>query len=131
MTGGENLADAVRQALAGLGSGKIREVRMFGGIGFMLNGNLLVGASGRGLLVRVGKSSQREALERPGARPMIMRGRTMEGYVYVDPPELTSRAVKSWVQLALGFVSTLPAKAPAAKRPAAKRVRPKTKSARS
>jgi TfoX/Sxy family transcriptional regulator of competence genes len=131
MTGGEDLADAVRHALEGLGSGKTREVRMFGGIGFMLNGNLLVGASDRGLLVRVGKNSQHEALERPGARPMIMRGRTMEGYVYVDPPELTLRAVKSWVQMAVSFVSTLPAKASAAKRPTAKSARPKTKSARS
>ena len=123
MTGGEDLADAVRHALEGLGSGKIREVRMFGGIGFMLNGNLLVGASDRGLLVRVGKNSQREALERPGARPMIMRGRTMEGYVYVDPPELTSRAVKSWVQMAVRFVSTLPAKATTAKQPKKKATR--------
>jgi TfoX/Sxy family transcriptional regulator of competence genes len=131
MTGGEDLADAVRHALVGLGSGKIREVRMFGGTGFMLNGNLLVGASDRGLLVRVGKNSQREALERPGARPMIMRGRTMEGYVYVDPPKLTSLAVKSWVRMAVSFVSTLPAKASAAKRPKAKSGRPKTKSARS
>jgi hypothetical protein len=101
----------------------IREVRMFGCIGFMLNGNLLVGASDRGLLVRVGKSAQGGALERPGARPMIMRGRRMEGYVYVDPPELTSRAVKSWVQLAVSFVSTLPAKASAAKRPKKKATR--------
>jgi hypothetical protein len=98
----------------------------------MLNGNLLVGASDRGLLVRVGKSGHRDALERPGARPMIMRGRTMEGYVYVDPPELTSRAVKSWVQLAVSFVSTLPAKSSAAKgRPKAKSARPKAKSGRS
>ena len=122
----EDLADAVRHALASVGGGKIREVRMFGGTGFMLNGNLLVGASNRGLLVRVGKDSQHEALERPGARPMVMRGRTMEGYVYVDPTELTSRAVKSWVQMAVSFVSGLPAKASAAKRPMAKSPRAKT-----
>lgn len=130
MTGGDDLADAVRRALEGLDSGKIREVRMFGGTGFMLNGNLLVGASDRGLLVRVGKGSQSEALKQPGARPMIMRGRTMEGYVYVDPPELTSRAVKSWVQLAVRFVDTLPAKASAAKRPATRSAGAKTKSSR-
>ena len=123
MTGGDDLADAVRHALEGLGSGKIHEVRMFGGIGFMLNGNLLVGASDRGLLVRVGKDRHSEALERPGARPMVMRGRTMEGYIYVDPPELTSRAVKSWVQLAVRFVDTLPAKASAPKRPGKKGTR--------
>jgi TfoX/Sxy family transcriptional regulator of competence genes len=111
MTGNDDLADAVRGALAGLETGKIREVRMFGGVGFMLNGNLLVGASPRGLLVRVGKNAHHDALTRPGARPMVMRGRTMEGYVYVDPPELTARSVRAWVQLAIEFVGTLPRKA--------------------
>ena len=110
MTGDDKLADAVRGALADLGTRKIREVKMFGGIGFMLNGNLLVGASPRGLLVRVGKDAHPRALKRRGARPMIMRGRTMEGYVYVDPPELTTRSVKTWVELAIEFVRTLPAK---------------------
>jgi TfoX/Sxy family transcriptional regulator of competence genes len=74
----------VRAAL--LGAGTIREVKMFGGIGFMLNGNLIAGASHRGLLVRVGKAREREALAQPGARPMQMKGRTMEGYIYVDHP---------------------------------------------
>ena len=64
----------------------ITEVKMFGGVGFMLNGNLLVGASKRGLLLRVGKDAQSQALAVPGARLMEMRGRAMEGYVYVDPP---------------------------------------------
>jgi hypothetical protein len=58
----------------------------------MLNGNLVAGASKRGLLLRVGKEGQAEALRLPGARPMEMRGRTMDGYVYVDPPALTERA---------------------------------------
>jgi TfoX/Sxy family transcriptional regulator of competence genes len=107
---GNDLADVVRKALTDLGAQKIREVKMFGGIGFMLNGNLLVGASGRGLLVRVGKDAQPEALKRRGARPMVMRGRTMEGYVYVDPPELATRTVKTWVDLSIRFVRTLPAK---------------------
>jgi TfoX/Sxy family transcriptional regulator of competence genes len=110
----EDLAADVRTALAR--AGDVREIRMFGGIGFMLNGNLLVAASRRGLLVRVGKDRQRDALARPGSRPMVMRGRTMEGYIYVDPPALTDRAaVKPWVQLALAFVRTLPPK-PAAKK---------------
>jgi TfoX/Sxy family transcriptional regulator of competence genes len=107
----DELADAVRGALAGLDAGTIREVKMFGGLGFMLNGNLLVAASRRGLLVRIGKESQREALERPGARPMVMRGRVMESYVYVDPPELADGEIGPWIDLALRFVRTLPAKA--------------------
>ena len=105
----EELAASVRAALSGAGS--VREIKMFGGIGFMLNGNLIVAASKRGLLVRVGKVRQREALARPGARPMIMRGRAMEGYIYVDPPAITAGAVKEWIKFALVFVRTLPRKA--------------------
>ena len=108
MTSEPDLAANVRAALADAGA--VREVKMFGGIGFMLNGNLIVGASKRGLLVRVGKDRQRDALARPGARPMVMRGRTMEGYVYVDPAALDTRKLRAWLQLARDFVQTLPAK---------------------
>jgi len=83
---------------------------MFGGIGFMLNGNLVAAASKRGLLVRVGKERQDDALAQQGARPIVMRGRTMEGYVYVDPPALKNQAVQKWLRLAVAFVQTLPPK---------------------
>src|SRR6188472_4356108 len=88
------LADAIRSALAGVTP--VSEVKMFGGIGFMLNGNLLVGASKRGLLLRVGKDRQSQALAKPGTRPMEMRGRLMEGYIFVDPP-IELDAVRGWV----------------------------------
>jgi hypothetical protein len=101
------LAVAIRSALARLKG--VTEVRMFGGIGFMLNGNLLVGASKRGLLLRVGKDAQSRALAMSGTRPMEMRGRTMEGYVYVDPP-VAPGAVRGWVEMATAFVRTLPPK---------------------
>lgn len=97
---------------------------MFGGIGFMLNGNLLVGASKRGLLLRVGKDAQSQALARPGTRPMEMRGRTMEGYVYVDPP-VAPGAVREWVEMARAFVRTLSPKVKL-KRQQAKRKNKKT-----
>ena len=82
---------------------------MFGGIGFMLNRNLLVGASKRGLLLRVGKDRQSQALAEPSTRPMEMRGRVMDSYVYVDPP-LAPGAVRRWVEMATAFVRTLPLK---------------------
>ena len=104
----QELATHVRAALAGAGT--LREVKMFGGIGFMLNGNLIAGASRRGLLVRVGKERKRAALAHRGARPMVMRGRTMEDYIYVDPPALNERAVRAWLQLAVDFLETLPRK---------------------
>lgn len=102
------IAAAVRTALADIGS--IREVRMFGGVGFMLNGNMLVAASKRGLLARVGKDAQGAALARPGARVMEMRGRVMQGYVFVDPSALTKASISSWLKLARAFVETLPVK---------------------
>jgi TfoX/Sxy family transcriptional regulator of competence genes len=104
----QDLEARVRAALAGAGT--VREVKMFGGLGFMLSGNLVVAVSSRGLLARVGKERQSEALARPGARPMVMRGRTMEGYIHVEPAALNPRALKEWVHLATQFVGTLPAK---------------------
>ena len=102
----QELTASVRAAL--LGAGTIREVKMFGGIGFMLNGNLIAGASHRGLLVRVGKARQRVALAQPGARPMQMKGRTMEGYIHVDHLALDDRVVQACIRLALPHVLSLP-----------------------
>ena len=119
MSTDNDLAGRVRTALAGARA--IREVKMFGGIGFMLDGNFLAGASKRGLLVRVGKEGHQSALRRKGARPMEMRGRVMEGYVYVDPPALNESTLKEWVQLAVSHVRTLPAKGPKAQPKAKKK----------
>jgi TfoX/Sxy family transcriptional regulator of competence genes len=113
MSADNQLAERVRAALTGTRA--IHEIKMFGGIGFMLNGNLMAGASKRGLLLRVGRDRQEEALARPGARPMKMRGRTMEGYIYVDPPALTDSALKIWLRMAVNFVRTLPPKEPKTK----------------
>ena len=105
----DELAAKVRAALPG--AGDIHEVKMFGGIGFMLNGNMVAGASKRGLLVRVGKEAQSAALAQPGARPMVMRGRVLDGYVYLDPPAIDKAAVQTLLHLAIAFVQTLPSKA--------------------
>lgn len=109
MADDEELAASVRAALRG--AGDIREVRMFGGIGFMLNGNMVAAASSRGLLLRVGKDQQTQALAQPGARPMVMRGRPMEGYVYIDPPVLSKEVVQKGLRIAVAHVQTLPPKA--------------------
>jgi hypothetical protein len=106
----EDLAKRVRAVLAG--SGEPREVRMFGGLCFMLNGNMVAGASKRGLLVRVGNEQHARSVARPDARPMEMSGRTMEGYVVIDPPPKEDRVLREWIELAVAFVQTLPAKPP-------------------
>jgi len=103
-----DLAGKVRAAVADAGA--IREVRMFGGIGFMLSGNLLAAASPRGLLLRVGPKQYPRALAWSGARPMVMRGKAMTGYVHVDPNGLDARALRSRIAVAVEFVASLPAK---------------------
>ena len=105
----EDLAERMRAALAGTGA--VREVRMFGGLCFMLNGNMVAGTSKRGLMVRVGKDQQSNALARPAAKRMEMTGRPMEGYIFVDPPPPDEQALRDWLDLAVAFVKTLPPKA--------------------
>ena len=105
MTAEESLSVAVRGHLSGAGA--MSEVKMFGGTGFMVNGNMVAAVSKRGLLLRVGKDRYRDALAWPGARPMEMRGRTMEGYVYIDPPVPTNNALKAWLNEAAAFVRNL------------------------
>jgi TfoX/Sxy family transcriptional regulator of competence genes len=104
------LPASVRRVLAAAG-GAIREVRMFGGIGFMLDGNLLAAVSKRGLLLRVGRERYEAALARPAASRVEMRGRTMAGYIRVDPQTLTDRSLEAWLAEASAFVRSLPPKA--------------------
>lgn len=114
-----DLADRVRTTLANL---PMTEQKMFGGICFMLNGNMLVGASPRGLMVRVGKDAHDGVLSRPHARPMEQGGRSMAGYIVVGNDGVArDKDLKAWLDLAVEHVSTLPAKVkakPPAKKPA-------------
>jgi TfoX/Sxy family transcriptional regulator of competence genes len=94
--------------------------RMFGGTCFMVNGNMAIGTFKDGILMRVGKEGHATALKLPGARAFEMQGRTMQGYVLVDAKAVASdTTLKGWVERALAFVNTLPAKA--AKAPKKKR----------
>ncbi|MBV8120964.1 MAG: TfoX/Sxy family protein [Alphaproteobacteria bacterium] len=104
----EDMAQRMRGVLAG--AGEVREVKMFGGLCFMLNGNMVAGTSARGLMLRVGKDQEVLALARPGARPMEMRGRRMAGYLRVDPPPRDEEGLRDWLALAIAFVHTLPPK---------------------
>ena len=107
----------VERLRAALGQRDFTEQKMFGGTCFLINGNMLVGTSKRGLLVRVGKAAHAEAALRPHARPMEMGGRSMEGYVHVAPEGTATQAeLGGWLDLALRFVETLPAKVKAAKK---------------
>jgi len=110
----DDLVDRLRAAIPARGR---TEKRMFGGVGFMLDGNMIAGTFRDALLVRVGKERNAEALRRPGARPMEMRGRPMDGYVMVDRTVLDDKALADWIALARAYVLSLPSK-PARPKPA-------------
>ena len=106
--------DLIARVRDALGARPITEQKMFGGVCFMLAGNMLVGASARGLMVRTGKDAYAAALARPHAAPMHQGSREMPGYVVVAPEGVASaRDLDAWLALALDFVGTLPAKAKA------------------
>ena len=104
----EMLAARVRKALAGRRN--ISEKRMFGGVCFLLRGNMLCGTGKTDFMFRVGKDQDAEALSRKGARPMDFTGKVMKGFVWLDPKTCDSRALKSWISLAQNYVGKLPAK---------------------
>jgi len=89
----------------------IVEKKMFGGLAFMLSGNMCCGVVGETLMARVGTAQYQAALSRPHAREMDFTGKSMNGFVYVDPQGFESDAdLQSWVALCETFVSSLPRK---------------------
>ena len=105
----EHLAERVRQALADQDG--VREQKMFGGLAFMLHGNMSVGVINDEVMVRCGPDRHQEALERPHARPMDFTGRPMKGFVFVTQPGIASDAdLQEWLRLGVDFAESLPRK---------------------
>ena len=88
----------------------ISEKKMFGGICWMLRGNMLCGVEVGRYMFRVGPALEAEALSRRGARPMDITGRPMRGFVWVDAGAAPEPELRRWVDLAMRFVGKLPAK---------------------
>ena len=105
----ENLADRLRGAFGRVQS--VTERKMFGGIAFMVRGNLCCGVIDDRLMVRVGPVSYEKMLKLSHAGPMDFTGKSMRGFVYVSPEGVrTAGQLQAWVQRGLDFVQTLPAK---------------------
>jgi TfoX/Sxy family transcriptional regulator of competence genes len=106
----EDLANRLRELLAD--EPAITEKKMFGGLAFLLRGNMAVAASHTGgLLVRVDPADTAACLARPHAALMEMRSRTMDGWIAVAPGGLaTAGELAGWVERGVGFAQTLPAK---------------------
>jgi TfoX N-terminal domain len=105
----EDLANRVREQLAG--ERAVTEKAMFGGLAFLLAGNMAVGLSGDELMVRVGPEAGDDALAEPHTRPFDMTGRPMKGWILVAPEGLGSDAeLSSWVGRGVAFARSLPPK---------------------
>jgi hypothetical protein len=105
----ETLAQSVREALAGRSA--LVERRMFGGLAFMLHGNMCCGVLGDDLILRLGPEGGEAALNRPHARPFDVTGRPMKGIVMVAPAGHTAAAdLNDWVGKAVAFALSLPPK---------------------
>jgi hypothetical protein len=105
----ESLAARIRDTLARKRG--IEEKKMFGGVGFLLNGNLLVGVWKDSLIVRLGPEEGDEALKEPHVKVFDITGRPMKGWVLVEPEGVEDdEQLSGWIQRAVRFVGRLPGK---------------------
>jgi TfoX/Sxy family transcriptional regulator of competence genes len=106
----DELADRIRELLAG--ESDVTEKKMFGGLAFLISGNLAVGASGQGgILVRADPEQSDELVATSNARLMEMRGRPMQGWLRVDSDDVgTKQDLAKWVELGKAYARSLPAK---------------------
>jgi TfoX/Sxy family transcriptional regulator of competence genes len=104
-----HLADDLRARLAGVEG--VTEREMFGGIAFMVGGNMAVGVTSDELMVRVGKEGHDAAMARPGARIFDMSSRPMKGWVVVAAEGFATDAdLDSWVAEGVSYARSLPPK---------------------
>ena len=105
----EDLADRIRELVA---ADRPIEKKMFGGLAFLVNGNMAVAASGQGgILVRVDPDESDALIADGKAHPMEMRGREMRGWLRVDAENVkTKPQLAKWVQRGIAYAGSLPAK---------------------
>lgn len=109
----EELADRLRDVLAD--EADLSEKKMFGGLAFLVGGNMAVAASGQGgLLLRVDPAASGDLLGQRGVAPFVMGGRPMEGWVRVEPASARTRGqVAGWARIGVAYARSLPPKRPA------------------
>ena len=106
----EELAARIRELVSG--EADLTEQKMFGGLAFLIGGNMAIAASGQGgALVRVDPAKSGSLIATTDARPFEMRGRSMQGWLRVDAEHLrTKRQLEKWVKLGTAYARSLPAK---------------------
>jgi TfoX/Sxy family transcriptional regulator of competence genes len=112
----EQLVGRVRRRIATTDG--VVEMRMFGGWGVTVRGNMAVGVMDRDLIVRVGPDGFDAALSRPGARAFDFTGRPMTGWVYVASDAIANaRSLNAWVDRGVGYAQSLPPKSSKKRKP--------------
>src|SRR5215467_7198296 len=102
------LAERIRSELNGI---PVVEKKMFGGVGFLINGNLACGVNKDDLIVRVDAEKHEALLKKPHARPFDTMGRPMKGWLLIGADGVkTDKQLSTWVKEGIEFASTLPAK---------------------
>lgn len=105
----EGIYKRVADSLSGVKG--ISEMKMFGGICFLLNGNMVCGVNGERILLRVNPSEGEELAKKDGVEPMIHGGRSIKGFLQLSPRSFSSdKNLQNWMDITLDFVSKLPAK---------------------
>src|SRR4051812_22644804 len=106
----EDLANRIRELLAG--ESGVTEKKMFGGLAFLIGGNMAVAASGQGgLMVRCAPDATDKLVAKEHARPFEMRGREMDGWLRVEDEGVkTKRALEPWVKTGVAYARSLPPK---------------------
>jgi TfoX/Sxy family transcriptional regulator of competence genes len=106
----EDLANRIRELIAG--ERALTEKKMFGGLAFLIGGNMAVAASGQGgLMVRVDPEQGEALVKKPHAAPMVMRGREMTGWLRVDDEGIkTKQQLQAWVERGVAYARSLPPK---------------------
>lgn len=106
----EKLAERIRELVAG--ESHVTEQTMFGGLAFLVGGNMAIAASGQGgLLVHVDPAQSDKLVSTTNARLMEMRGREMRGWLRIDADAVrTKRQLEKWVELGTAYARSLPAK---------------------
>ncbi|HSD24270.1 MAG TPA: TfoX/Sxy family protein [Solirubrobacterales bacterium] len=105
----EDLAERVRELLSPRGA--VKELRMFGGVGFTIAGNMAVGVIQEDLIVRLDPEDAEKALAEDGVREFDFTGRPMKGWVFVSPEGTSDdEGLGEWVEAGAGYAASLPPK---------------------
>jgi TfoX/Sxy family transcriptional regulator of competence genes len=105
----EKLAERIRAELKSARG--LTEKKMFGGVGFMINGNMACGVHKQELIIRLGDADFERALKQAHARVFDMTGRPMKGWLLIAPPAITTdKALQAWIERGVQFARSLPPK---------------------